>query len=183
MPAATAPIGPISVLRTGISTRWCREVLLCFPEFHPRLGLQQQFHRKRLRSFDRGWLPDCVGNVARIRAAGKGVWQRVSFNNTVDPVSTISFDNAGVFTGRAGALLRGTFGTAGTQWQPYLKGNVWWGSNGFDTVTFGIDPVQTGRQGGTAVEGVTDPQFQCLWRCQLFDRHQRRVSHCHQGQC
>jgi outer membrane autotransporter protein len=83
----------------------------------------------------------------------QAIWQRVSFNNTVDPVSTITFDNAGVFTGRAGALLRGTFGSAGTQWQPYLKGNVWWGTNGFDTVTFGIDPVQTGRQGGTAVEG------------------------------
>src|SRR5262249_21401915 len=83
----------------------------------------------------------------------QAIWQRVSFNNTVDPVSTITFDNAGVFTGRAGALLRGTFGSAGTQWQPYLKGNVWWGTNGFDTVTFGVDPVQTGRQGGTAVEG------------------------------
>jgi hypothetical protein len=32
-----------------------------------------------------------------------------------------------VFTGRAGALLRGTFGSTGAVWQPYLKGNVWWG--------------------------------------------------------
>ena len=83
----------------------------------------------------------------------QAIWQRVSFNNTLDPVSTVTFDNAGVFTGRAGALLRGTFGTAGTQWQPYLKGNVWWGTNGFDTVTFGARPVQTGRQGGTTLEG------------------------------
>ena len=83
----------------------------------------------------------------------QAIWQRVSFNNTLDTVSTVTFDNAGVFTGRAGALLRGTFGTAGTQWQPYLKGNVWWGTNGFDTVTFGADPVQTGRQGGTTLEG------------------------------
>jgi outer membrane autotransporter protein len=83
----------------------------------------------------------------------QAIWQRVSFNNTLDQVSTITFDNAGVFTGRAGALLRGTFGSAEALWQPYLKGNVWWGTNGFDTVTFGIDPVQTGRQGGTAVEG------------------------------
>ena len=58
-----------------------------------------------------------------------------------------------MFTARAGGLLRGTFGSAGAVWQPYLKGNVWWGSHGSDTVTFGIDPVQTGRQGGTAVEG------------------------------
>ena len=60
-----------------------------------------------------------------------------------------------MFTGRAGALLRGTFGRADALWQPYLKGNVWWGTNGFDTVTFGTaaNAIQTGRQGGTALEG------------------------------
>jgi outer membrane autotransporter protein len=38
-------------------------------------------------------------------------------------------------------------------WQPYLKGNVWWGSNGFDTVRFDADPIQTGRNGGITLEG------------------------------
>src|SRR5262245_58530092 len=38
-------------------------------------------------------------------------------------------------------------------WQPYLKGNVWWNSNGFDTVTLGADAILTGRSGGTMVEG------------------------------
>jgi autotransporter family porin len=83
----------------------------------------------------------------------QGIWQRVSLGNTLDQVSTITFDRADVFTGRAGALLRGTFGSAGAFWQPYLKGNVWWGSNGFDTVTFATDAILTGRNGGTMVEG------------------------------
>ena len=83
----------------------------------------------------------------------QAIGQRVSFNSTFDQVSTVSFGRSDVFTARAGGLLRGTFGSAGAVWQPYLKGNVWWGSHGSDTVTFGIDPVQTGRQGGTAVEG------------------------------
>ena len=65
----------------------------------------------------------------------QGIWQRVWLDDTLVPVSTISFDRADVFTGRAGALLRGTFGSTGAVWQPYLKGNVWWGSNGFDTVS------------------------------------------------
>ena len=69
------------------------------------------------------------------------------------PVSTISFDRADVFTGRAGALLRGAFGSTGGVWQPYLKGNVWWGSNGFDTVTFNSFGIPTGRNGGTTLEG------------------------------
>ena len=53
----------------------------------------------------------------------QGIWQRVWLYDTLVPVSTISFDRADVFTGRAGALLRGTFGSAGTRWQPYLKGS------------------------------------------------------------
>src|SRR5262249_3687940 len=64
----------------------------------------------------------------------QGIWQRTSFDDTLDPFSTISFDRSNVFTGRVGALLRGTFGSTGVAvWQPYLKGNVWWGSNGVDT--------------------------------------------------
>ena len=58
-----------------------------------------------------------------------------------------------MFTGRAGAVLRGTFGSTGAVWQPYLKGNVWWGSNGVDTVRFDADPIQTRRNGGTTLEG------------------------------
>jgi len=83
----------------------------------------------------------------------QGIWQRVWLDQTLVPLSTISFDRADVFTGRAGALLRGTFGSAGGVWQPYLKGNVWWGSNGFDTVYFNSFGIPTGRNGGTTLEG------------------------------
>jgi outer membrane autotransporter protein len=85
----------------------------------------------------------------------QGIWQRLSLDDTRDPISTIAFDRSDVFTGRAGALLQGTFGNFGAIWHPYLKGNVWWGSNGFDTVTFGTaaNAIPTGRDGGTAVEG------------------------------
>jgi outer membrane autotransporter protein len=87
----------------------------------------------------------------------QGIWQRVWLNDALVPsIATISFDRADVFTGRAGALLRGTFGScgcAGAVWQPYLKGNVWWGSNGFDTVTFNGFGIPTGRNGGTTLEG------------------------------
>jgi outer membrane autotransporter protein len=86
----------------------------------------------------------------------QGIWQRVWLYDTLVPVATITFDRADVFTGRAGALLRGTFGScgcAGAVWQPYLKGNVWWGSNGFDTVYFNSFGIPTGRNGGTTLEG------------------------------
>jgi outer membrane autotransporter protein len=84
----------------------------------------------------------------------QGIWQRTSFDDSLgEGFSTITYDRSNVFTGRVGALLRGTFGGPGAVWQPYLKGNVWWGSNGFDTVTFDGVGIQTGRNGGTTLEG------------------------------
>jgi len=84
----------------------------------------------------------------------QGIWQRTSFDDSLgEGFSTITYDRSNVFTGRVGALLRGTFGGPGAVWQPYLKGNVWWGSNGFDTVTFDADPIQTRRNGNTTLEG------------------------------
>jgi autotransporter family porin len=84
----------------------------------------------------------------------QGIWQRTSFDDSLgEGFSTITYDRSNVFTGRAGAVLRGTFGSTGAVWQPYLKGNVWWGSNGVDTVRFDADPIQTGRNGGIALEG------------------------------
>src|SRR5262249_48607144 len=84
----------------------------------------------------------------------QGIWQRTSFDDSLgEGFSTITYDRSNVLTGRVGALLRGTFGGPGAVWQPYLKGNVWWGSNGFDTVRFDNFPIQTGRNGGTMLEG------------------------------
>ena len=85
----------------------------------------------------------------------QGIWQRTSFDDSLgEGFSTITYDRSNVFTGRVGAFLRGTFGSTGAVWQPYLKGNVWWGSNGgFDTVTFDGVGIQTKRNGGTTLEG------------------------------
>jgi type V secretory pathway adhesin AidA len=89
-----------------------------------------------------------------IEPQAQAIWQHFSIGGTADQYSTITFSNADVFTGRAGGLLQGTFGSSGAFWQPYLKGNVWWGSSGTDVVTFAAaDPIPTGRNGGEAVEG------------------------------
>ena len=106
-----------------------------------------------------------------------------------EPVARKIRSRADVFTVRAGALLRGTFGSAGTRWQPYLKGNVWWGSNGFDTVSFNSFGIPTGRNGGATLDGgggvirQTDPQRQRLRRCQLSELAEWRVARRPKGQC
>ena len=88
-----------------------------------------------------------------LQPQAQGIWQRLWLDNTLDPFSTIAFDRSDAFTGRVGALLQATFGSAGAFWQPYLKGNVWWGSSGLDVVTFATDRIPTQRNGGAAVEG------------------------------
>ena len=84
----------------------------------------------------------------------QGVWQHVQLDETEVPsIATITFDHANVYTGRVGARLLGIFGSSDAEWQPYLKGNLWWGSNGTDTVTFNDFSVETGRNGHAALEG------------------------------
>ena len=119
----------------------------------------------------------------------QGIWQRVWLDDALVPfIATISFDRADVFTGRAGALLRGTFGSTGAVWQPYLKGNVWWGSNGFDTVAFNSFGIPTGRNGGTTLEGgggiagKLTRYVSVYGDASYLDCGERRVAACHQGQ-
>ncbi len=120
----------------------------------------------------------------------QGIWQRVWLDHALVPfIATISFDRADVFTGRAGALLRGTFGSTGAVWQPYLKGNVWWGSNGFDTVAFNSFGIPTGRNGGTTLEGgggITGKLTRYVsvyGDASYLDIGERRVAHRPKGQC
>ena len=81
------------------------------------------------------------------------IWQRLWINNAVDSISPIAFSQPEALTGRVGTLLRGTFGGPAAVWQPYLKGNVWFGGNGTDLVTFTTTPVPVQRNHGTALEG------------------------------
>jgi outer membrane autotransporter protein len=81
------------------------------------------------------------------------IWQRLWINNAVDSISPIAFSQPEALTGRVGTLLRGTFGGPAAIWQPYLKGNVWFGGNGTDLVTFATTPVPVQRNHGTALEG------------------------------
>ena len=81
------------------------------------------------------------------------IWQRLWINNAFDGISPIAFSHPEALTGRVGTVLRGTFGGPAAVWQPYLKGNVWFGGSGTDLVTFTTTPVPVQRNQGTALEG------------------------------
>ena len=48
--------------------------------------------------------------------------------------------------------LKGAFGSGGTMWMPYLKGDVWWRTAGTDDVAFGTNLLSTAQNSGPAVE-------------------------------
>ena len=141
------------VRRTGISTRWCKEPISTVLRNSIR-GVSTTAKGNAFAGSIEAGYPIALAPWLIFEPQVQGIWQRVWLDDALVPlIATISFDRADVFTGRAGALLRGSFGSAGAVWQPYLKGNVWWGSNGFDTVTFNSFGVPTGRNGGTTLEG------------------------------
>jgi|SRR6516164_7846574 len=66
--------------------------------------------------FAKGYSRACTPSLA-----GAADLTIIADDSLGEAFSTISFDRSNVFTGRVGALLRGTFGSTGAVWQPYLK--------------------------------------------------------------
>jgi hypothetical protein len=64
---------------------------------------------------------------------------------------TIDADGASESSRKAAASL--DRGAAIALWQPYLKGNVWWGSHGLDAVTFATDAIPTQRVSRDLISG------------------------------
>ncbi|NMM03494.1 autotransporter outer membrane beta-barrel domain-containing protein [Paraburkholderia sp. RP-4-7] len=64
------------------------------------------------------------------------IWQHASINDLNDGISNVSFHAANGLVGRLGLRLQGSFEGAGTQWQPYLRANLWRYFNGTDSATF-----------------------------------------------
>jgi outer membrane autotransporter protein len=103
-------------------------------------------------SAEGGW-PIPLAPWLTLEPQAQAIWQHLSLDHTRDAFSSIAFDRSDVLTARIGARLQATVRGAGTFWQPYLKGNVWWNSAGSDAVTFATDVIATRRNAGPALEG------------------------------
>jgi autotransporter family porin len=88
-------------------------------------GIRSNLSARGLAASIEGGYPIPLGPCLMLEPQAQGIWQHVSIGGTADQFSTITFNNADVFTGRVGGLLQSTFGVPGAFWQPYLKGNVW----------------------------------------------------------
>ena len=138
-------------------SNWYVDAVLQGSNFHGSpssiLGVSTSVNGRAFAASIEGGYPITLAPWLVLEPQAQGIWQRLSLDDTLDPFSTITFGRSDVFTGRVGGLLQSTFGSGGNLWHPYLKGNVWWGTNGFDVVTFGANGIPTGRNGGITLEG------------------------------
>lgn len=99
-----------------------------------------------------GGMPIALGERVALEPQAQVIWQHLDLDDSEDDFADISYDTPDTFTGRLGARLTGSFESdAGTQWQSYLKANLWYSPSKTDEVSFDADEVKT-KIGGTAVE-------------------------------
>lgn len=97
-------------------------------------------------------MPIALGEGIALEPQAQVIWQHLDLDDSEDDFAEISYDTPDIFTGRIGARLTGTFASdAGTEWQPYLKANLWYSPSKTDEVSFDADEVKT-KIGTTAVE-------------------------------
>lgn len=97
-------------------------------------------------------IPLALGDGIALEPQAQVIWQHLDLDDGEDDFADISYDTPDTFTGRLGARLTGSFESdGGTQWQPYLKANLWYSPSETDEVSFDADEVKT-KIGSTAVE-------------------------------
>ena len=97
-------------------------------------------------------LPIALGAGIALEPQAQFIYQHLDLNNTQDALSSIGFAPSDVVNGRIGMRLKGTFGSGGAVWTPYLKSDVWWSTAGTDDVAFATNVLSTSRNSGPAVE-------------------------------
>ncbi|MBB1594566.1 autotransporter outer membrane beta-barrel domain-containing protein [Achromobacter sp. UMC46] len=102
-------------------------------------------------------MPFPVSQNWRLEPQAQILYQRTRVDDFEDDVSPVSISNDNALTGRIGVRLQGAYESAGTQWRPYARANLWRTFSGTNRVVLGSDGVDTPRS-STALEfalGVT----------------------------
>ncbi|SFU48518.1 outer membrane autotransporter barrel domain-containing protein [Polaromonas sp. YR568] len=95
--------------------------------------------------------PLALGEKLVLETQAQLIWQRTTFNDFDDGVSSVHIERDNALTGRVGARLRGALEGSST-WRPYLLANLWHTFKGNNGVTFGgVDTVAASRT-ATALE-------------------------------
>lgn len=130
-------------------------------------------------------LPLPLGNGLTVEPQAQITWQHLSINDLNDGVSSVAFDDGNTFTGRLGVRLKGTFNSAGIDWQPWLRVSVLRAFGASDTVTYGgatalsTQVGQTSGQIGAGIAAQVGKRASVFatanWVTNLGGAHQRTI--------
>ncbi len=115
-----------------------------------RDGLGDTTHGRAITGSAEAGLPIPLGGNVELEPQAQLVWQRLSFNNLDDGISTVSFNRGNTYLTRAGLRLLGRLESPGVSWQPYVRLNVLRTFGDNDHTTFGGDTVLGATVGQTA---------------------------------
>lgn len=115
-----------------------------------RDGIGATTHGRAITGSIEAGLPIPLGGNVELEPQAQLVWQRVSFNDLDDGISTVAFSRGNTFLGRAGVRLLGRFESSGTSWQPYVRLNLLRSFGSDDRLTFGGETVLGASVGQTA---------------------------------
>jgi outer membrane autotransporter protein len=120
-------------------------------------GLGVNIHGNALTASAEVGYPLALGEKLVLETQAQLVWQRTTFNDFDDGVSSVHIERDNAMTGRLGARLRGAADGSST-WKPYVLANLWHTFKGNNGITFGgVDTLATSRT-ATSLElgfGVT----------------------------
>lgn len=74
------------------------------------------------------------------------IWHRASFDDQRDAYAHVSIETDAALSSRFGLRLAGDFAGQRSQWQPYLKLNLWHGVGGDDRVLLDADEIDTSQR-------------------------------------
>lgn len=115
-----------------------------------RDGIGDTTHGRAITGSVEAGLPIPLGGNVELEPQAQLVWQRLSFNDLDDGISTVGFNRGNTYLGRAGLRLLGRFESSGVNWQPYVRLNVLRTFGDNDHTTFGGDTVLGATVGQTA---------------------------------
>lgn len=115
-----------------------------------RDGIGDTTHGRAITGSVEAGLPIPLGGNVELEPQAQLVWQRLSFNDLDDGISTVGFNRGNTFLGRAGLRLLGRYESARVSWQPYVRLNLLRTFGDNDRTTFGGDTVLGANVGQTA---------------------------------
>jgi outer membrane autotransporter protein len=99
-----------------------------------------------------GGYPIALSQHVTLEPQAQFIAQHTSFDDVSDNISTVDFRDSDSYTGRIGARLKGSYDSRSTQWEPYLRVNLWRNFNGQDKTVFGGTEVIPTEYGSTALQ-------------------------------